>query len=257
MQTTQLIAKLLAAGVLSVAILPLSPFLAQAKDESRLAWLFEAQCVSESPGRWRREVEDVSVGREVYRSVMFLGPGSQFASLACRIRQSEDTETSKKKNFQSLKLEFGMRDRHSASPANQVIVYLDGEQASVNTVSSGERVVLALDVSNISNIAIETICSSKIQYCDRVYFFDASLSADVVVPTEETPKEESKKLDNLPPREEITETESPETESPETESPETESPETESPETNTMPSETDIKQPATLPSKIETLPSIN
>ncbi len=185
MQTTQLIPKFLAAGFLSVAILSSTPFMAEAKDESRLAWLFETQCVSESPGRWRREVEDVSVGREVYRSVMFLGPGSQFASLACRIRQREDTNRSNRsnrRNFQSLRLEFGMRDRHSASPANQVIVYLDGEQTSVNTVSSGERVVLALDVSNVSNIAIETICSSKIQYCDRVYFFDASLSADVASP---------------------------------------------------------------------------
>lgn len=200
MQTTQLIPRFLATGFLSVAIASLMPLMAEAKDESRLAWLFETQCVSESPGRWRREVENVSVGREVYRSVMFLGPGSQFASLACRIRQSEDTETSKKKNFQSLKLEFGMRDRHSASPANQVIVYLDGEQASVNTVSSGERVVLALDISNVSNIAIETICSSKIQYCDRVYFFDASLSSDVVQPRE-TPRQETRKLDKLPFRE--------------------------------------------------------
>jgi hypothetical protein len=251
MQTTQLIPKFLAAGFLSVAIVSLNPFMAFAKDESRLGWLFEAQCVSESPGRWRREVEDVSVGREVYRSLMFMGPGSQFASLACRIRQSEDTETSNKKNFQSLKLEFGMRDRHSASPANQVIVYLDGEQTSVNTVSSGERVVLALDVSNISNIAIETICSSKIQYCDRVYFFDASLSSDVVPPTE-TPSSETRKLDKFPPSEEITETASPETASPETPSPETPSP-----ETNIMPSETEMEPPATLPSKIETLPSIN
>jgi hypothetical protein len=251
MQTTQLIPKFLAAGFLSVAIVSSTPFVAEAKDESRLAWLFEAQCVSESPGRWRREVEDVSVGREVYRSLMFMGPGSQFASLACRIRQGEDTETSKKKNFQSLKLEFGMRDRHSASPANQVIVYLDGEQTSVNTVSSGERVVLALDVSNVSNIAIETICSSKIQYCDRVYFFDASLSSDVVPPTE-TPRSETRKLDKFPPSEEITETESPETESPETESPETASP-----ETNIMPSETEMEPPATLPAKIESLPSIN
>lgn len=203
MQTTQLIPKFLAAGFLSVAIASLMPLMAAAKDESRLAWLFETQCVNESPGRWRREVENVSVGREVYRSIMFLGPGSQFASLACRIRQNQDTNSSNRsnrKNFQSLKLEFGMRDRHSASPANQVIVYLDGEQASVNTVSSGERVVLALDISNTSNIAIEIICSSKIQYCDRVYFFDASLSADVVQPRE-TPRQETRKLDKLPSRE--------------------------------------------------------
>ncbi len=235
MQTTQLIPKFLAAGFLSVAILSLNPFMVFAKDESRLAWLFEAQCVSESPGRWRREVEDVSVGRKVYRSLMFMGPGSQFASLACRIRQPEDTNRSNRRNFQSLKLEFGMRDRHSASPANQVIVYLDGEQASVNTVSSGERVVLALDVSNISNIAIETICSSKIQYCDRVYFFDASLSSDVVPPTE-TPRSETRKLDKFPPSEEITATAFSETASP---------------AANIMLDETEMEPPATLPAKLE------
>jgi hypothetical protein len=197
MQTTQLIAKFLAASVLSVAIAPLSAIVAQADDESRLAWLFEAQCVSESPGRWRQEVEDVSVGREVYRSVMFMGPGSQFASLACRIR-GEDTETSDK-NVQSLKLEFGMRDRHRESPYNNVIVYLDGEESLATKVAPGERVVLSLDVSNISNIAIETVCSTKIKYCDRVYFFDATLSADVAVPTEENITDETSKFEPTKP----------------------------------------------------------
>lgn len=227
MQRTQSIAKFIAAGVLSVAIAPLSVLVAKADDESRLAWLFEAQCVSESPGRWRQEIEDVSVGREVYRSVMFMGPGSQFASLACRIRGGEDTETSDK-NVQSLNLEFGMRDRHRESPYNNVIVYLDGEESAATTVAPGERVVLSLDVSNISNIAIETVCSTKVQYCDRVYFFDASLSADVAVTTEETTNQEPTKFDNLPPSEVPTEVQPTESE--------------------LVPSESNITQPETLPS---------
>jgi len=231
MQTTQSIAKFLAAGVLSVAMFPLNAFVAKAESESRLAWLFEAQCVSESPGRWRQEVEDVSVGREVYRSVMFMGPGSQFASLACRIR-GEDTETSDK-NVQSLKLEFGMRDRHRESPYNNVIVYLDGEETVATTVAPGERVALSLDASDISNIAIETICSTKIKYCDRVYFFDASLSADIVIPTEEDITDETSnlaptKIDHVPTNEDATEPEPTDSEM--------------------LPSEENMTQPDTLPS---------
>jgi hypothetical protein len=222
MQTTQSIAKFLAAGVLSVAISPFTALVAQADDESRLAWLFDAQCVSESPGRWRQEVEDVSVGREVYRSVMFMGPGSQFASLACRIR-GEDTETSDK-NVQSLKLEFGMRDRHRESPYNNVIVYLDGEESVAATVAPGERVAISLDVSDISNIAIETICSTKIKYCDRVYFFDATLSADVAVPTEENITDETTKFESVP------------------------APEAEPTESEILPSEDNMTDPETLPS---------
>jgi hypothetical protein len=210
MQTTQLIAKFLAAGVLSVAIAPLTALVAQADDDSRVAWLFDAQCVSESPGRWHQEVEDVSVGREVYRSVMFMGPGSQFASLACRIR-GEDTDTSDK-DIQSFQLEFGMRDRHRDSPFNNVIIYLDGEENVSTTVASGERVALSLDVSNISNIAIETVCSTKIQYCDRVYFFDASLSSDVALPMEESQNSEPSKFENVSPSEPPVESEPPESE---------------------------------------------
>lgn len=232
MQTTQLITKFLAAGVLSVLISPLSALVAQAdEDESHLAWLYEAQCVSESPGRWRQEVEDVSVGREVFRSVMFMGPGSQFASLACRIRGKE-TETSEK-NIQSFHLEFGMRDRHRGSPYNNVIIYLDGEESQATTVAPGERVALSLDVSNISNIAIETVCSTKVKYCDRVYFFDASLSADVIIPIEEITTEESSdrepsKFESFPPSESPTEAEPIELE--------------------VLPPEDDRTQPDTLPS---------
>lgn len=232
MQTTQSISKFLAAGVLSVLISPLSPLVAQADDDDpHLAWLYEAQCVSESPGRWRQEVEDVSVGREVFRSVMFMGPGSQFASLACRIR-GEDAETSDK-DIQSFHLEFGMRDRHRASPSNNVIVYLDGEETEATTVAPGERVELSLDVSDISNIAIETVCSTKVKYCDRVYFFDASLSADVIIPVEESTIEESSdrepsKFESLPSSEEPTEAEPIELE--------------------VLPPEEDMTQPENLPS---------
>ena len=230
MQTSHSIAKFLAAGVLSVAIAPFGALVAQADDESHLAWLFEAQCVSESPGRWHQEVEDVSVGREVYRSVMFMGPGSQFAALACRIR-GEDTDTSDK-DIQSFQLEFGMRDRHRDSPYNNVIIYLDGEEHLSTTVASGERVALSLDVSNISNIAIETVCSTKIKYCDRVYFFDATLSSDIAVSMEDSQNESSQdsepsKFDNFSPSELPVESEPPE--------PEMESTEDEIMNQNTLP----------------------
>ena len=191
----QLLGRLLAGGLLSVAFALPCP-LASAEEEERSLWLFETTCVSNGPGRWRRETEDISVSRAVYRSYMFMGPGSRSVSLACRIRgenseNPENTEDSKdaKKPFQSLQLEFGMRDTQRESPYNTVIVYLDGQQSASETVAAGEKVYFALDVSEVQNIALETVCSSGAGYCDRVYFFNASLSTEPAISPATSPEE--------------------------------------------------------------------
>lgn len=184
----QLLGRLLAGGLLSVALALPCPVASAEEEEERSLWLFETTCVSNGPGRWRQETEDISVSRAVYRSYMFMGPGSRSVSLACRIRgenseNPENTENSKdaKKPFQSLQLEFGMRDTQIESPYNTVIVYLDGQQSASETVAAGEKVYFALDVSQVQNIALETVCSSGAGYCDRVYFFNASLSTEPAI----------------------------------------------------------------------------
>lgn len=172
MQKPKLTAQLLAGTLLFSLLVPFSrPAIVQAKPETR--FLFDAQCVSTGPGRWRRYKEDVSVGRQVYTSYLYMGAGTQYSAMTCRIRP-EAPKTSKY-NFESLLLEFGMRDNDLNSPGSTVKVYLDGAPVASQSVQPGEKASLLVDVSNVSNVAIETVCSTKTQYCDRVYFFKATL----------------------------------------------------------------------------------
>ncbi|WP_156823808.1 hypothetical protein [Oscillatoria acuminata] len=155
------------AGILSVAIAPWSQPVVKAREPVPL-FLFETQCVTNGPGRSQEETLDISIGRKVYRSYFFLGPGSREVSVTCRIGEQEG-------QFESLLLEFGMRDNDRGSPPNVVNIYLDGVREVSQTLSAGEQVALTLNLSNVSHIAIETICSSQNRYCDRVYFFESTL----------------------------------------------------------------------------------
>ncbi|HIK09504.1 MAG TPA: hypothetical protein IGS52_04440 [Oscillatoriaceae cyanobacterium M33_DOE_052] len=178
MPNSPLFSSLLVAGALLAPLVTLGPV---ARAEEQPLWLFETQCVTQGSGRMRQEMADISVGREVFRSYMFMGPGSRSVNLTCKIRGDDPEE---KENFNSLRLEFGMQDSDKSGPYNTVVVYLDGEESASQTIGSGEKVSIALDVSQSQNVSVETVCSSRNAYCDRVYFFNASLSSEPVPPNE-------------------------------------------------------------------------
>lgn len=186
-QTNKLHRQLIAGVALSLALAPAGGPAAQAKDDS--VFLLETQCVSTGSGRWRKAVSDISVGRQVYTSFLYMGPGTQFSGLVCRIRPENSDRPDP--NFQTLQLEFGMRDSDTGSPPTTVKVYLDGTAAASQTLSPGEKASVALDVSKIRNVAIETACTSQSNYCDRVYFFRASLDSSAA-PTQN-------QLERIPP----------------------------------------------------------
>ena len=167
MQNRYFINQLMTAGILSVAIAPWLQPVVNAREPVPL-FLFDAQCVTNGPGRSQEETLDISVGRKVYRSYFFLGPGSREVSVTCRIGEQAG-------QFESLLLEFGMRDNDRGSPPNAVNIYLDGVREVSHTISPGEQVSVSLNLSNVSHIAIETICSTQNRYCDRVYFFESTL----------------------------------------------------------------------------------
>ncbi|BAZ15237.1 hypothetical protein NIES4071_71090 [Calothrix sp. NIES-4071] len=143
----------------------------QAQRSPRPVELLRSRCVSSGLGSAREENTDIAIGRAVYTSRFFLGPGSRSATLTCRIRPN----SSKQPIFQTLNLGFGMRDSDSSSPNAEVRVYLDGRPAEARTVSTSQQNTLSLDVSNVSNVSIEAVCTSGNRYCDRVYFYEASL----------------------------------------------------------------------------------
>jgi hypothetical protein len=168
MQKTQLITSAIASVALLSSLFIAGSNIAQAKPSISL---LNAKCVDSGPGSAKLQDINVSIGRAVYSSRFFLGPGSRFASLTCKIKPDNRPQSM----FQTLNLGFGMRDNDNNSPSVEVRIYLDGKQTENKTVSPSQQVMVALDVSNVSNVSIEAVCSSPNQYCDRVYFFNAAL----------------------------------------------------------------------------------
>jgi hypothetical protein len=169
------------AQVISIAMLSLTLAnqAGQAAKTLRPAFLLKTQCANAGTGNWAQQMLNVSIGRQVYQSLFYMGPGDKFASLSCRIRPEASAPL-----FQTLHLGFGMRDIERSSPANTVTIYLDGKPTITRTINPGQPEVLSLDVINVSNVGIETTCSNQFKACDRVYFFDASLERIPPSPTQ-------------------------------------------------------------------------
>ena len=140
--------------------------------------LLRSKCVNSGIGNVRKEDLDVSIGKAVYTSEFYLGPGYSSASLTCNIKPVNP----RKLVFQTLNLGFGMRDNDLRSPGAEVRVYVDGRLAETRSVQPTQQASLSLDVSNASNVAIEAVCASSTLYCDRVYFFTAALQPQIPVP---------------------------------------------------------------------------
>ncbi|MFB2917714.1 MULTISPECIES: hypothetical protein [Aerosakkonema] len=168
MQTTKSIGKVIAGAMLSLTVAIIGGQVVQGSENP--VSLVKTTCVGSGPGRWRPDSEDVAIGRAVYKSLMNLSPSNGSAAVTCRIRP-ENSEP----KFQTLQLEFGMLDRDTTSPPNTVNIYLDGRQVATRTVTAAQTASLLFNVVGVSNVSIETICSSSSEYCSRVYFFKASL----------------------------------------------------------------------------------
>lgn len=142
-------------------------------------FLLGRPCVSTGIGNWARRTEDVSVGKAVYTSRFFMGPGNNFAAMTCRLQPNEAGVI-----FQRLRLSFGMRDNDRGSPNVDVTVYKDGVIEKSVSVFPGQQESVTLDVTPTQNISIEAICTNPSQYCDRVYFWEAELEYPPLPPKE-------------------------------------------------------------------------
>ncbi len=166
---TTLIRNIIASGLLLFALASQGNPVAEAQERS--TFLLRLNCVK-TGGNWASQTEDVAVGKAVYTSRLYMGSGDSQASFTCRLQPNEEEVI-----FQELRLAFGMRDNDRGSPDVTVNIYLDGVQARSVTVSPGKaEVISGLDVTSTENVSIEAVCSSQFQYCDRVYFWDASLT---------------------------------------------------------------------------------
>ena len=176
MQKTKLINRIIAGAMLSFALVTQGGHIVSA--QQRPTSLLRAKCVNSGLGSVRRNTLDVSIGKAVYTSLFYLGSGNRSASITCKIRRVDSQLL-----FQTLQLGFGMRDNNTTSPPVTVNVYLDGKQAETRTVAPTQQESLSLDVSGVTNVSIEAVCSSQSIYCDRVYFFNAALEPIILSPT--------------------------------------------------------------------------
>ncbi|MGB7379550.1 MAG: hypothetical protein WA959_23690 [Rivularia sp. (in: cyanobacteria)] len=170
--------KLISSVVLPIAVIlpalfPLGEATAQKQVKIRPISLLKANCVKSGIGSARREKLNVSIGKAVYNSKFYLGPGYRSAALTCNIKPNDDDRA--QDVFQTLNLGFGMRDNNVNSPSVQVKLFLDGRPTETVTIGPTRVANVSVDVNNVSNIAIEATCSSSTQYCSRVYFYDADL----------------------------------------------------------------------------------
>ncbi|MDJ0734468.1 MAG: hypothetical protein QNJ47_10415 [Nostocaceae cyanobacterium] len=168
MAKTPLISSIITSTLLISTFFTWGVKVAQAK---RPISLLNARCVNSGIGSVREKKSDISIGKAVYTSRFSFGPGYRSAAMTCKIKPDK----SPLPIFQTLNLGFGMRDNDTRSPSVEVNIYVDGQQVETRTVAPTQRANLSVNVSNASNIAIEAICSSQTQYCNRVYFFDADL----------------------------------------------------------------------------------
>ncbi len=173
MQKTKFISSIITTAVLLSTLITLGGKIAQAVQ--RPVPLLKSKCVSSGLGTYREQNLDVSIGKAVYTSQFYLGPGNRSASMTCKIKPDNRPEPV----FKTLNLGFGMRDNDTKSPGIEVKVYLDGKPAETRSVVPAQQASLTLDVSNVSNVAIEAVCSRPNDYCDRVYFFDAALERKI------------------------------------------------------------------------------
>ena len=169
MKQVRSVSKLLVGGILSLALGALGIQAAQAQ---RPFFLMDTACVNRG-GSWGKNEQDISVGREVYTTVMYMNAGAAFTCRLPTVRSA------------SLQLEFGISDNDNDKPPITVNVYLDGNQVASRTVSPGQRATLLVDISNRRSLALEAVCvraTNCSPYYSTVHFFKAQIQPSAASP---------------------------------------------------------------------------
>ena len=152
MKRVRWISGLLSAGVLSFTLATVGAQVAQAQ---RPIPLTELKCVNIS-GYWSSTLQDISVGREIYTSVLYINPNTK---MTCRLPGGPA----------SLRLEFAIPDTSNAAPA-RIDVYVDGNQVASRTGDQGTVHTMIVDISNGRSLGLEVFCA-RATNCGGSYFF--------------------------------------------------------------------------------------
>lgn len=127
-------------------------------------------CLNSSNGYWGKQNQEINVGTGKFKSVLYMTPakyGNNPAPAAMRCRLDPHSAAS------TLNLYFGMQNKLNLT-TNRVSIFLDGNLVASQTLSSGERYGLDINLSQATHITIETGCTSSIESCgESVYFFES------------------------------------------------------------------------------------
>jgi hypothetical protein len=156
-------------GIISAAVLSLIAVGSnnQVANAQRAVFLLDYKCVNTGNGDLGRDTSDVSVGRELYTSIMYMRSYSanSAASMTCRVNATESA---------TLRLEFGIADNNRNASPSIVSVYLDGNQVAAKSVAPSQFKTLLVDLKGAKSLALETTCS-RASDCANVYFFKAQI----------------------------------------------------------------------------------
>ncbi|TAG85713.1 MAG: hypothetical protein EAZ09_11670 [Oscillatoriales cyanobacterium] len=140
------------AGMLCVMLGTVGAQVAQAQ---RPIPLEDLQCVKRS-GSWSSDKRDISVGRQIYTTVLYISPDT---AITCRLPGGPA----------SLRLEFAIPDTDNSPPA-RIDVYVDGNQVASRTGDRGKVHTMLVNISNGKSLAIEVFCA-RATNCRYAYFF--------------------------------------------------------------------------------------
>jgi hypothetical protein len=142
MKRVRLLSWLLSAGVLSFTLATVGAQVALAQRPIPLA---DLKCVKLSDYSWNSNLEDISVSREIYTSVLYIRPDTK---MTCRLPGGPA----------SLRLEFAIPDTSDAPPV-RIDVYVDGNQVASRTGDRGKVHTMIVDISNGRSLGLEVFCA--------------------------------------------------------------------------------------------------
>jgi hypothetical protein len=128
---------------------------AQVAQAQRPIPLLDLQCVKRS-GSWDSNQRDISVGRQIYTTVLYINPDT---AITCRLPGGPA----------SLRLEFAIPDTNNSPPA-RIDVYVDGNQVASRTGERGQVNTMVVDISNGKSLAVEVFCA-RATNCYNPYWF--------------------------------------------------------------------------------------
>jgi hypothetical protein len=165
----------LISGFLTVAVLALATDLVQAQRRRPpgTASLGEMKCQQIKGGVYNAINEDIPIGLEIYRAVAYLGNAGWIydrpVQVACRLAAPGE-----KPKFKTLTLAFGLPDNVSKGALVRLSIYKDGNFVGNKDVTSGEKLLWPINVTNVRSIALEGECkrpSERSSSCPAIYFY--------------------------------------------------------------------------------------